>query len=206
MRRSYDQIAPIYDRLARLVFGQSITKSQTLFLDELQKCQSVLVLGGGTGWWLSDLLKKYPHLNITFIDSSSEMIRRAKMKLELNQHVDFVQGTIENVPIDRKFDGIVLFYFLDLFSSESIETVLQKIREKTIPDSIWLISDFVSKKKWHAVFLKLMYIFFHLSTGLNSKQLPDWQGHLQRTGLVQMKENSFYRGFILATLYRSDKL
>ncbi|HEY5824352.1 MAG TPA: class I SAM-dependent methyltransferase [Cyclobacteriaceae bacterium] len=205
MSNGYNRIAGIYDGLARIVFGKSMIQSQTIFLDQLQNCKSILVLGGGTGWWLSDLLKKSPHLNITFVDSSSEMIRRAKMKLELSHHVDFIHGTVEDLQEERKFDGVVLFYFLDLFSEKDLEMVLQRIKVKIIPNSIWLVSDFVNKKKWHAVFLKLMYTFFRLTTGSNSKQLPDWQGQLDKAGLVKVKDDNFYKGFILATLYSPDK-
>jgi len=206
MNEGYNRIAGIYDGLARIVFGKSMVQSQTIFLDQLKDCKAVLVLGGGTGWWLNDLLKKHPHLSITFVDLSSEMIRIAKEKLEVKDQVDFIHGTIEDVNLARKFDGVILFYFLDLFLEKDLEKVLQKIMANTISDSVWLVSDFISKKKWHTVFLRLMYLFFSLSTGLNSKNLPDWQKQLKRAGLIKVKENNFYRGFILATLYRSSQL
>jgi tRNA (cmo5U34)-methyltransferase len=204
--KGYNRIAPVYDWLARLVFGRSIIRSQTIFLDQLKDCRSVLVLGGGTGWWLNELLKKYPYLDITFVDSSSEMIRRAKMKLEFNYRVEFVHSTIEEFQNSRKYDGIILYYFLDLFSEENLEAVIKKIEAQASAHSVWLVSDFVNKKKWHAVFLKLMYAFFRLLTGSNSIQLPDWQGELRKAGLVKMQEKDFYRGFILATIYQSDKV
>jgi len=204
--KGYNQLAPVYDRLARFVFGKAMTQSQMIFLGQLQNCESVLVLGGGTGWWLNDLLKRFPDLKITFVDSSSEMIRRAKMKLKLKHQVDFVHGTIEDVSMDRKFDGVILYYFLDLFPGDRLPVVIEKIFNHMNANSIWLVSDFINRKKWHTAFLKMMYLFFYLLTGSTSKQLPDWQNKLENAGLLKIEEQTFYGKFILAGFYISDKL
>ena len=45
----FDLVAPFYDALSRLVFGDQIVKSQTHFLHQVQKDDQVLILGGGTG-------------------------------------------------------------------------------------------------------------------------------------------------------------
>jgi len=204
MKKGYDRIAHFYDRLTRLVFGKSILLSQTLFFDKLQFCNKVLVVGGGTGQWLNNLIKKFPHLKITFVDSSLEMIRLAKKKLELNQNVNFIHGTIESVSVNEKFDAVALFYFLDLFSEGELLIVLKSISGRMKSGSTWLVSDFVNQKKWHAILLWIMYLFFNVFTGLKTKQLPDWQSSLNKITLRQIRQKGFFNNFIQATIYQSE--
>lgn len=202
MKSGYDRIAWLYDRLAKLIFGKSIIQSQTFFLNQLKTCNTVLVLGGGTGWWLDGLLDRFPHLQITFIDSSSEMIRQAKHKLIPSAKVRFINGTIASLTGNDKFDGVVLHYFLDQFSEEQLPKELQQIVQWMNSKSIWLVSDFVNQKKWHSVFLQWMYLFFNLVTDLKTKRLPDWEKHLERAGLREIEKRSFYRQFIHAVVYQ----
>jgi tRNA (cmo5U34)-methyltransferase len=202
MKKGFDRIAPLYDLLSRLVFGKSMIKSQLCFIDELKKCNSVLVLGGGTGWWLNDLIKKQPHLKITFVDSSLEMIGLAKAGVVSGHAIHFVHGTIESLSVGEEFDAVVLYYFLDLFPDEQLPDILQKINVHMNAQSLWLVSDFVNKKKWHALLLKLMYSFFYFTTGLNNRSLPPWEQCLRTNGLSEIKEHYFYGKFIRSVVYQ----
>lgn len=203
MKKGYDAIASIYDRLAKLIFGKSIRQSQTVFFNDLQDCNSVLVIGGGTGQWLNRLIREFPHLKITFVDSSSEMIRLAKAKLKTKEDVRFIYGTIDSIAINEKFDAVLLFFFLDLFSEEELPDVLSSIHTRMSVNSIWLVTDFVNHARWQNVFLKVMYLFFGQFTGLKTKQLPDWKSNLELKGLTKIKFKSFYNEFIHATVYQS---
>jgi len=202
MKKGFDRIAGFYDFLSRIVFGKSIRDSQLCYLNQLGNCNTVLVLGGGTGWWLNELLQSYPYLKITFLDSSLEMIRIAKEKLLYPDKVQFVCGTQESIESNNKFDAVVLFYFLDLFHENSIPVLIHGIKNHLNPNAVLLASDFVNEKKWHSIMLQIMYLFFRYSTGLRTKQLPNWRECLTQNGFDKMKEKSFYKEFISATVYR----
>src|SRR6478609_400317 len=205
MSIGYNRIAGIYDGLARIVFGKSMVQSQTIFLDQLQNCKSILVLGGGTGWWLNDLLKKYPEIQITFVETSIKMISIAKKGLKFNNRVEFVYGSVESLSAKKRFDAVVLYYFVDLFDELILNNVIKEIERRLKPEATWLATDFIEEKKWHTVFLKVMYTFFNYTTDLKTKSLPDWRKVLQINGLRIIEQQSFYLGFILSVAYRSRK-
>ena len=152
MKRGFDAIAFAYDTLTRIVFGRAIAKSQLQFLKLLGECNHVLVLGGGTGWWMNDFLQANPNTRITFIDASSEMIRIAREKTNRSSEVNFIHGTEDSIPIDITFDAVVVFYFLDLFTNDSLPGVIKKIKHTLSYNALWLATDFVNDKKWHLLF------------------------------------------------------
>lgn len=198
----YNRIARSYDFLSKIVFGKSLTQSQTYYLSSLARSKSVLVLGGGTSWWLNDFITTYPQVQITFIDASSEMIRIAKEKTNGSGKINFIHGTEDSIPMDITFDAVVVFYFLDLFTNDSLPGVIKKISQTLSYNALWLATDFVNEKKWHSLFLKLMYAFFHLATGLQTSSLPKWQVHLSNQGLIQSEHTIFYNGFIYSSVYK----
>jgi ubiquinone/menaquinone biosynthesis C-methylase UbiE len=75
---SFNRIAPVYDILASIVFGNAIKKAQFWLLDHVPAGSSVLIAGGGTGWILQEIARKRLDCSIHFLDISEEMIRLAK--------------------------------------------------------------------------------------------------------------------------------
>lgn len=203
-RGGFDTIAFAYDQLTRIVFGRAIARSQLQFLQLLGKCKRVLVLGGGTGWWMNDFLLANPDTRITFIDASEKMIRLAESKLQVKDRVDFIHGTHQSIP-DEKYDAVVLFYFMDLFTNEELAPLIQTIKRKINTQGVWLVSDFVNHQPWHATLLKVMYTFFNLVTGLPAFSLPEWQLHLRKQGLKQSEHITFYKGFIYSSVYHQSE-
>ncbi len=205
MKSGYSRIAKIYDQLARLVFGEAILRSQIIFFNQLEQCQDILVVGGGTGLWLNDLLNQFPHLKITFLDSSPEMICLAKEKLKSDYSVNFICSSIELFSTEERYDAVLLFYFLDLFEENDLKRTLVTIKRKLKLNSLWLVTDFVNERIWHRVMLGSMYLFFRVTTGLRNQQLPDWSTELKKSGLLKQNERSFYRGFIRSAVYQLDQ-
>jgi ubiquinone/menaquinone biosynthesis C-methylase UbiE len=202
MNQGFDSIAPFYDALARLVFGNAIRKSQLIFLSKLQECKSVLVIGGGTGWWLKDLIAINPNIKITLIDASSKMIQQARKKTSSINNVQFIHGTLEETFIEAKHDAVILFYFLDIYGTGELTSVIQNIMGKLRRDALWLVTDFVEEKKWHSVFLKIMYVFFHFITGLSTHTLPNWKKVLADSKLRLVEEKTFYGDFIFSSYWK----
>ena len=198
----FDRIATYYDALARLVFGKSLQKAQTCFLNYIPPGSNVLVLGGGTGWWLNEFLRLNPTCKIVYIDESSEMIRLAKKFTNNDQRIVFVQGTQDSIPERSKFDVVILFCFLDLFTEKQLPDMFRKIMGSMNSNSHWLVTDFINRSWWHSLLLFVMYRFFKLTTGLKNQRLPDWQEAMHQTGLRKVDEKSFFGQFIKSALYR----
>jgi len=204
---SFNRIARYYDRLKRIVFGDSIFKSQIHFLGSVPPGCTVLILGGGSGEMLPALLDINPHCRIWFVEASSQMLRMAIDRLpeESANRVLFVHGTEASLPRDTLFEAVITNFFLDLFPDRRVDEVCYLISHRLGRNGMWLVSDFVSGKKvWQRILLWTMYRFFALTCGIAARRLPSWQFSLRREGMQEIAAQLFYDGFIKSVLYRKD--
>lgn len=199
---NFDRIASVYDLLASLVFGRSIRRAQTLFLKEIPQGGHVLVLGGGTGWLLAELLSLNPNCKVVYIDSSLKMIEMAKKKAEATNNVFFVHGTEYSVPQGIGFDAIITHFYLDLFGQESCAKVVSLIRGSCHRRTLWLACDFINRTWWHSAMLCVMYRFFRVVSSLNVTELPDWKKSIREAGFVEISTKDFSKGFISSALFQ----
>jgi SAM-dependent methyltransferase len=199
MALSFDRVAPYYDWLARAVLGKGWRQSQTAFLPALKNCSSILIVGGGTGWWLSTLRELNPKASITFVDASKAMVEKARARIN-DRNVHFVVATHEQVPA-KHYEAIVLFYFLDLFDEGSLPSVLAQLKQHTTNSALWLVSDFVGDRLWQRMLLAVMYTFFGIATGLTTTRLPNWRANLHRAGLRPIDSQTFGAGFMTASVW-----
>lgn len=200
---NFDKVATVYDRLARLVFGKSIYRAQILYLREIPPGASVLILGGGTGWLLAELLVINPHCQVVYIEASMKMLELTKQKIDEEANgVLFIHGTEETIPAGLTFDAVITHFYLDLFDRDSCAKVIRRIRRVSHTKSLWLVCDFLYTTWWQGVMLWAMYLFFDVISGLKVNTLPDWKKLIDKKGFVEIKSETFYKGFIGSTLYR----
>jgi len=200
---NFDRIAPIYDLLSRLVFGRSIIDAQVHFLNRIPQGSKILILGGGTGWILSEIFEQSAGHEIWYIDSSKNMIARAKKKVESHQLVHFVVGTEDDLPA-ISFDVVITNFYLDLFDDATLSGAVAKVAAVLRPGGQWLAVDFVNGSAWwQRVLLRTMYVFFKITCGLPISPLPDWHQALLGSAQVQEETQNFYAGFIRSAIYRS---
>ncbi len=205
-RTGFDIIAPVYDPLARAVFGCSIRSSQTFFLDNISSGSNVLVLGGGTGWILMELFKFNPECCVWYIEPSRKMMDQAQRRVKKlpSATVTFILGTEESIPSGIKYDAVITNFYFDLFSAESLKRVLNCIRQSLHSHGIILVADFIATGRFkHRALLHTMYQFFRVVCGIETTRLPNWQGELSRSGFEEMKSKMFYNGFIKSSVYRN---
>jgi len=203
MRPALDRFNPIagfYDRLAALVFGKAILKSQLCHLDLIQKEANVLVLGGGTGRWLAKLLIQNLTCEVWYVEASSKMLSKARA-LNDNDRVHFIHGTENDIP-DIKFDAIVTHFFLDMYGEDKLGPLANKLRTKLNEGGIWIVSDFTDRKYWQKIFLKVMYAFFRLVGAIDIRMLPQWNHILMANSFRCDGFRSFYGEFIECRAYR----
>ncbi len=198
----FDKIASVYDGLAQLVFGNSIKQAQLYFLNEIAPQSNVLILGGGTGWLLAELLKLNPTCEVWYIEASEKMLKLSKLKTNHSSRVHFIHGTEDSIPNETKFDVVITNFYLDLFTNTALDSVLAKIQEAGKPGTLFLATDFIDRKKWwQSILLKTMYIFFHNTCKVEASRLPDWHQQLTKRNLVQKKSKLFFGEFIETTVY-----
>ncbi len=196
----FDCIAPFYDRLSTLVFGNSLINAQKCNLHIVQAHAEVLVLGGGTGKWLIELLKHNKTCKIWYVEASLKMIHLARRHLNATDQVVFIHGTQYNIP-HRKFDIVITHFFVDMFSETDLSDLTEQIARVLKKEGKWIVADFVNNKYWHKLFLWLMYFFFNTIGALNHKTLPDWDRIIQSKSFALVNETPFYKGFIKNIIY-----
>ena len=197
---NFDRIAFLYDRLARTVFGKSIIDAQKHFLKLIPNHATVLILGGGSGWILRELLQERPGVKVCYIDASKEMITLAKKETQ-GRSVLFIHGTENDIP-KQKFDIVLTHFYLDLFSTDSLRTVIAKIKASLFANGRWIVTDFRDDSWWQSLMLKGMYIFFRLTCRIESRRLPDWSKALKEAGGSKSDRKFFYGRFIETALFQ----
>ena len=199
----FNWIAGFYDFLARLVFGRSLYEAQCFFLKDLKSSRRVLIIGGGTGWILRELLSLNTNCEVDYIEASSKMLEKARGQISDSDkgRVKFIHGTEQDIDIDGLYDGVITNFFLDLFGA-SLDEVIQKIRGSLSRKTTWIVTDFADQQKWwHQLMLNGMYAFFRLTTGLEAKKLPDYETSLENAGIKKSKEKVFFGSFIKSAVY-----
>lgn len=202
MAANFDRVASFYDRLAQWVFGDSIRASQAHFLNEVRQGSRVLIIGGGTGNILQDLDQLAKKLQVTYIESSGEMLRLSREKLPFKfLLVRFIQGTEENIPPAR-FDVVITAFFLDVFDESRLPQVMKIIYDNLANGGIWLQTDFTrTDVPWQRLLVKAMYLFFRMFSDLPGKKLLDFSSRFSQFNLKMKARSYFFKGMVSTVVY-----
>lgn len=199
---NFDRVAGVYDTLAHFVFRKDMRRAQFAFLDEIPTNANILVVGGGTGWLLAELLLRNPNCTVQYVDASSKMIELAeKTTSGLNDRVTFVHGTENDILPGSLFDAIITHFYLDLFDQDDLRRVVGCIKKSCRSGTLWLACDFVNNRKMHSVMLAFMYAFFRIYTNLKTRRLPDWNTAIQSAGFQEIRSRSFFHSFIRSAVF-----
>jgi ubiquinone/menaquinone biosynthesis C-methylase UbiE len=205
---AFNRIAPVYDVLARAVFGESIRDAQRHYLSLISPGAKVLVLGGGTGWILPAINSIAPDSEVWYVEASFSMLNQAMKRINgAGNKVHFIHGTEADIPNGISFNAIITNFYLDLFSPIELPGLLALLKGSLSDEGVILVSDFIQTKHWwHQWLLRIMYVFFFLSCGIDNKQLPDWRAAMRKCGLEERHAAQFLDGFIVsATFHRPNK-
>ena len=200
--RSFDLIAPYYDRLAALVYGQAIRKAHTVHLDKIPPEATILVVGGGTGWWLKKLLADRPCCTIWYVDASQKMLQQARAHAGGCQRVVFIHGNERHIPA-MAFDVVITSFFLDMFQGQCLDDMISLLKGRMAKGGRWIVSDFVDDRLWQRMLLFFMYRFFKAMGILDLTRMPDWRRALKNQLLECRMHAAFYGRFIWSNVYEA---
>jgi len=195
---NFDRIAIFYDRLKRLVFGSQIDKASRHFLHKIPDNCSILIIGGGSGTFLSDF--KSNHL-VKYVELSSVMIDQAK-KVEKQASVEFVEADILNWTSTEEFDYVLSPFILDCFNDNQLSSIVEKYRNLLKKDGKWIQTDFYPKAKWQNFLISVMYVFFNLSVQLQTSKLADFDLIFEKFGFKCERKASFFHSMIESRIYK----
>ena len=210
-RNDFDLVAPIYDVLASIVFRGAIRRAQIALLPRLESARKILIIGGGTGWFLLELLRRVPAPHVLYVEKSSKMLASSQKLIEQSapQHlsrVEFRLGTEESLSLrDGEYDVIVTNFFLDLFADENGLQVASCLAKQLAPSGRWLFVDFQLPARglsrvYALVLFRIMFTFFNVVARMESRRPPDYEHIFARLGLRTREELLFHASTIHARL------
>ncbi len=198
MENGYDWLAPIYDRLAQLVFGQRLQIAQAQHLHHLSPGSKVVIVGGGSGSILDVIAKlPVPPGTIYYIDSSPRMIALAKQRLAVGndaasaQSVHFIDASADRWQPPEPVDALLTPFFLDCFDGVRLAQMLDHLHQWLRPDGLWLVTDFIkSDRIIHRITMAAMFAFFRFTTALQSRQLENYGAKITALGFISLDRRS----------------
>jgi SAM-dependent methyltransferase len=203
-----DPIARAYRWFEYAAFGFALEDARFEFLSHATTARRVLILGEGDGRFLSRLLECNRRASITVIDSSARMIDLARQRTPASERsrVQFLNSDWSVLPA-ASFDLVVSHFFLDVLDHCQATAAIAQVSAALTPGSAWLISEFQVPasgiRRLHArLWLRAMYAFFALTTGLRASTLPPYRDCLTRCGFTEIdyKERRF--GLIRSQVWR----
>ncbi|NVO85692.1 class I SAM-dependent methyltransferase [Hymenobacter terrestris] len=207
----FDYVAAFYDPLARLVYGRALQRAQQAALAAGLPATGqlrVLVVGGGSGWVLGEVLRRCPAASILYLEAAPRMLARSRAWLA--QHipqaagqVEFRLGTEAALEPGEQFDAVLTFFLLDLFEPGRLRQLMAQLNAARAPGGAWLLADFGPPQRWwHRLLLRLMYGFFGLTTGISARRRPPIEAELSRLGLRPTPAGQFFGGMVAASVWR----
>jgi ubiquinone/menaquinone biosynthesis C-methylase UbiE len=198
-RANYNYIAPFYDRLCQLVFGQSVKNAQIESLQSIHANSSILIVGGGTGWILEEIARIHPSgLSITYVDSASKMIQLSKKRNAHSNTVNFISGFIEDADLSsQQYDVVITPFLFSGFSQSTSGLVFQRLNDCLKVKGLWINIDFIISEQSRykqKILLKLMFFSFRLVSKIEAKRLPTLDMFFSSYNMIKNKTSC--RGFI----------
>jgi tRNA (cmo5U34)-methyltransferase len=208
----FSRVARMYDWLASLVFGRAQRRAQLAALHAglplAGPAPRVLVLGGGPGWVLTELLQQCPAARVLYLETSATMLVQAQARLAryapaLASQVEFRRGSERDLRPGEQFDAIITFFVLDCFTLEDLPGALVRLQAVRQLGTPWLVADFRPPRQWwQRGLLKTMYLFFGMAVGLRARRLPPWPSLMAGLGNTIIHESDFYAGFITGQVWQ----
>ena len=202
---NYDLISPIYDLLKQVVFGQTLYRASAHFCRSIPEGCRLLSVGGGTGRLESELAQQIDY-RLVYVESSVKMTEKSRQRTGPEAAEFFVCREMDLPDLPAQ-DVLFTHFFLDNFSEKDIGPVARRCAARLKTGGLWFVSDFriayeSRHRFWQKPFLRLMYFFFGLTSGLQSRQIPEIEATIGRLGFRLRARKTFWNGFIFTAVYR----
>ena len=208
---NFNGITPLYDTLAFIVFGRKLRQAQLVWLDQIPANASILIVGGGTGWLLEQVLIRCQPKRIVYLDTSARMVARASRRIirrAVLGSVDFRVGNETSLKPGEEFDVILTPFVLDLFTEQTLRSqLIPRLRNVLKSDGLWLVTDFIQTNVWwQKLLLWSMLRFFWITASIEVQHLVDWQRMLAETNLIRQNQQDRVGGMVSTEVWINSHL
>jgi SAM-dependent methyltransferase len=197
-----DWIAPHYWWIERLGMGSSLQQRRRWFLPELKNARRALVLGDGDGRFLHELLRENSTVRADYVDLSGRMLELARQRAG-TERVTYKQADARAGDFaPREFDLIATHFFFDCFGPQELNCLVDRIAASARPGARWVVSEFRTPNFAATVVVRLLYLFFRLTTGLKTEQLSDHRPILEAHGFRRIATAPGCGGLLVSELWQ----
>ena len=199
----YNFIAPAYDFLKRIIFGNKLENASTFYLQKKPEPKTILIVGGGTG----EILKQFSaNQTVYYVESSSKMIHKA-LQRKVNctvvfHHCNYQQFDAGGV----SFDLICFPFFLDQFNDVQIGSMMSHSSRLLKPTGSIVITDFIPVSDLTSVFQKLLLrtviVFFTITTKHPISKIFNIVEIVKTTSFQMVSKKYFVKGMVIASLWK----
>lgn len=211
--RGFDRLSRCYGPLTRLFPGDGIVASQRVFLEDVGGCSRALVVGGGSGRFVQELLASGFAGQVLNVDVSPRMLERTRRRLERRapqalSRVECRVGGVDSLRPAERFDLLCTHCFLDLFGDPQLRRVIARLDTSLTRDGIWWCSDFAPpaggpvRRRAQQLTLAALYGFFRTTCSIDASRLPPIESELRRHGYAAVQRREFGAGWLWSALYR----
>ncbi len=202
-----DPIARWYRWLEYAGFGRALEKRRLEFLTSLGDVRHALMLGEGDGRFLAEFLRYNSHATVDYLDLSERMLDLAKNRAGSAHRVRFHQLDAREGPPGDAYDLVVTHFFLDCFTQAELAPLVDTLAAATTPGAIWVVSEFRQPARgpaaWRAwVWLRILYAFFAVVSGLPTRRLPDHHACLTAAGFHLRQSRLANAGLLVSELWQ----
>ena len=208
----FDRLARLYFWMEYFSFGPYLQRCRCLRLVEMRNRKRALIYGDGDGRFLAKLVRVAPALQITAVDASDAMLRRARLRLPANASVQWVHADARQwEPPRSRFDLIVSHFFLDCFDEDEVAGIVSRVNAAAADDAMWVVSEFAIPRGPFAgragrLIVSALYLAFGWMTGLTVRRLPDYAGVLRHAGWQLEDRRQLLRGLLVSEIWRRPPL
>ena len=198
----YFFVAPFYDLLKRISFGDALNNATINYMSELSEYKDFLIVGGGSGISLPQFNQDQ---NIQFIDSNASMIARAKRR-KTSAAVQYHAKRFEAFDTTQKFDVICFPFFIDLYNQNEATSILDKAKSLLNDSGRLVVTDFYSIKKlsnWRQkLLLRTVIVFFNITTWHRHSKIFNIPNTIKASNFQCINLKEFANGMVFASLWK----
>ncbi len=195
-----DPIARWYRWLEYIGFGKALERRRRAFLSDVADARRALVLGEGDGRFLVFLVEQNRGASIDYVDLSGRMLELARKRA--GDRVRYFHANALTFPLpEAEYDLIVTNFFLDCFDETDLAVLVERVARAARGGARWLISEFREPSAWARGFIRMLYLFFRVTTGLRTTHLSDYRPLLERCGFRLAKEQRARLGLLASELW-----
>jgi len=205
-------LSPYYDLMLQFFMGSCVSRSQTEYLAEVVDRRHALIVGGGTGRFLIDLLVSGFQGRIVYLDLSRGMLERSRQRLQQERpgdadRVEFREGTVDNLRDDERFDLVCTHCFLDLFTPLELTRLMARLDDATSEGVAWICSDFATpegtfpRRAFQATLVRALYEFFGAVCAIAPRRLPPIRECFTALGYEARASRHLAGGILWSALY-----